>query len=379
LIKNIILNTLLVAFSIVITLLCIGIYIELFIPKHAYQSENNVDLRSKKEVLSELNSKGILAYPAIFPQLFVKNNGINGIFPLSGISNALSVHCNESGKWAIYTSDRYGFNNSDSIYNNSIDTVLIGDSFTQGACVQKNETIAAHMNERGHKTISLGMEDNDPVLEYATLLEYAPVIKPKNIVWLYYEGNDLRGIPSEMQVEILQKYFNDINFSQDLAQKQKNTDGMLKDFIEEYDDNKNKYSNAIVSVKKIITFYFLRQMISGAFPDDNKKVIYDKSFEIFKDIIIRANNFAKINNQNFYFVYLPQFARYDGNKIDLDYKTQITSFIHEQNITMIDFDDTLRNLEDPLSIFPYRKNGHYTSEGYKLVGNEITKAIRKSE
>ena len=379
LIKNIILNSLLVVSSIVIPLLGIGTYVELFIPKHAYQAENNVDLRTKREVLRDFELEGITAYPAIFPQLFVKNNGINGVFPLGGISNALSVHCNESGKWAIFTSDRYGFNNIDSLYNDSVDTVLIGDSFTQGACVQQNETIAAHMSRSGFKTISLGMEDNDPVLEFATLLEYVPVLKPKNIVWLYYEGNDLRGIPSEMQSEILQKYFNDVSFSQNLAQNQSNMDGRLKEFIKEYDDDENKYSNIITSVKKIITFYFLRQMIENAFPDDNKKVTYDKSFEIFKDILIRANNFTKVNNQNFYFVYLPQFARYDGNKIGLDYKAQIIDFINEQNITIIDFDITLGNLEDPLSIFPYRKNGHYTGNGYKLVSDDITKAICEYE
>lgn len=381
LIKNIILNTLLVLFSIVITLLSIGIYIELLIPKHAYQSENNVDMRSKREVLRDFESENITAYPAIFPQLFVKNSGLNGIFPLSGISNSLSVHCNESGKWAIFTSDRYGFNNIDSIYNNPIDTVLIGDSFAQGACVEQNETISAHMNKGGIKTISLGMEDNDPVIEFATLLEYTPFLKPKNIVWLYYEGNDLRGVPEEMQVEILQKYLNNVNFSQDLAQNQNNIDDMLKEFIEKYDDNKNKYSNIITSVKKIITFYFLRQMIENAFPspNKNKKIIYDESFKIFKDIITKANKFAKANNQNFYFVYLPQFARYNGNKIDLDYKAQVTSFIHDQNITMIDFDVTLRNLEDPLSIFPYRKNGHYTGNGYKLVSDIITKTIYESK
>ena len=63
------------------------------------------------------------------------------IFPLSGISNSKTIHCNESGFYSIYQSDRYGFNNPDEEWDNSeIEYLLIGDSFTN--CVisgSKNE------------------------------------------------------------------------------------------------------------------------------------------------------------------------------------------------------------------------------------------------
>ena len=35
------------------------------------------------------------------------------IFPLSGASNSMTVHCNENGYFSTYLSDRYGFNNPD--------------------------------------------------------------------------------------------------------------------------------------------------------------------------------------------------------------------------------------------------------------------------
>ena len=35
------------------------------------------------------------------------------LMPLSGVSNRKTILCNENGYYAIYQSDRYGFNNPD--------------------------------------------------------------------------------------------------------------------------------------------------------------------------------------------------------------------------------------------------------------------------
>ena len=52
------------------------------------------------------------------------------IFPLSGISSSETISCNENGYYSIYQSDRYGFNNPDSEWDNKeIEYLLVGDSF----------------------------------------------------------------------------------------------------------------------------------------------------------------------------------------------------------------------------------------------------------
>tara|TARA_Y100000591_G_scaffold326516_1_gene349350 strand:+ start:846 stop:1169 length:324 start_codon:yes stop_codon:yes gene_type:complete len=40
-------------------------------------------------------------------------NKKNKTIPLSGISNAETIYCNENGYYSIYKSDRFGFNNPD--------------------------------------------------------------------------------------------------------------------------------------------------------------------------------------------------------------------------------------------------------------------------
>ena len=83
---------------------------------------NSFDFRSQKEVVEDLkkenNNKNV--YQAILPNfLFKEPKFFTELLPLSGISNATTVLCNESGEYSIYQSDRYGFNNPDINYDNN--------------------------------------------------------------------------------------------------------------------------------------------------------------------------------------------------------------------------------------------------------------------
>ena len=96
------------------------------------------------------------------------------IFPLSGISNSVTINCNENGYYSIYQSDRYGFNNPDSEWD-SIENeyLIIGDSFAHGACVNRPNDIASNLRNLSDKSVlNLGFTGNGPLIEYATLREY---------------------------------------------------------------------------------------------------------------------------------------------------------------------------------------------------------------
>ena len=78
----------------------------------------------------------------IAPKNFFKDE--NNILPLSGVSNIKTITCNENGYYAIYDSDRYGFNNPDGEWDKkNIEYFLIGDSFTDGACVNEPNDIGS--------------------------------------------------------------------------------------------------------------------------------------------------------------------------------------------------------------------------------------------
>ena len=55
---------------------------------------------------------------------------------------------NENGYFSIHHTDRYGFNNPDFEWEkNEIEFLLVGDSFTQGACVNETDTISGNLRK----------------------------------------------------------------------------------------------------------------------------------------------------------------------------------------------------------------------------------------
>ena len=75
--------------------------------------------------------------------------------------------------------------------------------------------------------VDLGFGANGPLLEYATYVEYGRELKAKNVLWFYYEGNDLRNLRNEINSDILLNYINK-NFVQNLKNKQTKIDVYLQ-------------------------------------------------------------------------------------------------------------------------------------------------------
>ena len=53
-----------------------------------------------------------------------------------------------------------------------IEYLLIGDSYAQGACVNRPNDIASVLRNLTSKPAHLGQSGNGPLIEYATLREY---------------------------------------------------------------------------------------------------------------------------------------------------------------------------------------------------------------
>jgi hypothetical protein len=81
----------------------------------ARQHGIDFDARTKLQVIRDLRERGIDAYPIVPPCLFMASLAPHvseeRIYPLGGVSDKLTVNCNESGEWSVYHSDKHGFNN----------------------------------------------------------------------------------------------------------------------------------------------------------------------------------------------------------------------------------------------------------------------------
>jgi len=167
---------------------------------------SDFDYRNIYQIYEDYKKKSIDVVPNIAPATFLSTDGIteknffSPLIPLSGISQKRTILCNESGEYAFYNSDKYGFNNNNIVWNNSENWVLVGDSFTHGACVDPEDNIAGRLNDQlDNKVINLGYSGNGPLLNLASIVEYAKTIKPEKVFWFYCEGNDLTDLKEELK------------------------------------------------------------------------------------------------------------------------------------------------------------------------------------
>ena len=152
-IKKLLINLIISSLSLIFTLYLAELIIGLNITKKSnYQKIDNYDSRTGYEVFRDLNSSGIEAYPWIGPILITSQNDT---VPLGGISDTTVIMCNELGYWSIYESDKYGFNNKNESYDKKIDLLLLGDSMTEGACVNYEDNFSANFIKKNINTITL--------------------------------------------------------------------------------------------------------------------------------------------------------------------------------------------------------------------------------
>ena len=82
-----------------------------------------------------------------------------------------------------------------------IDFLILGDSFAHGDCVFEENNFAGNLRKISKKnTINLGYGGNGPIRSLAALQEYVDLINVKNILWMYYEGNDAQNYIYEKKI-----------------------------------------------------------------------------------------------------------------------------------------------------------------------------------
>ena len=343
-------------------------------------SNRNFETRSKYQFFKDLSADNKNFTVTVAPTIF--NDPNKNIHFLSGTSNYKTIDCNENGYFSIYLSDRFGFNNpNDQWESDNIKYTILGDSFAHGACVNRPNDIASQLRILSNENVlNLGYKSNGPLSMLATLKEYMPK-NTKNILWLYFEGNDLNDLMSELNNEILLKYFSDTNFSQNLKKKQKIIDLLNKEIIFNSIDHEDKIiDQATRNAKlknKLLKFIrlnetkkiFTLQTIKGK----NKEL----PFREFKNIIKNAKIYAENNNSILHFVYLPQFERYNNAALNSNYN-QIKLIVKELNINFIDIHKgVFSKQKNPLELFPFKMWGHYNENGYKKVSNYIYENLKQ--
>lgn len=339
------------------------------------------DPRTLVELISTERLKNKRVFPAASPAYFLNANGSSVIvdsqpvLPLGITALADNYYCNESGKFANFVTDQYGFRNEKSVWSNNVDIVAIGDSFTMGSCLDDDLSIVGQLRASGKKVLNLGMGSNGPLLELASLKEFGLQAKPKIILWNFFV-NDLFDLHHEKNNPILIKYLNE-NFSQNLKKNFAKINPAVDVVVEEYWKKiealaKNRPDHSLSetflfpNIQKV--YRYLRNQSLA--PSLDKK----ENIELLLEVLKRAAAESKKMNALLIFVYLPDCN--DNSYGQQSWKPELLAAIQAFGIKTIDLSEAIHKMKTSGKAAYYACPGsHFNSAGAKAASEEILQML----
>jgi lysophospholipase L1-like esterase len=335
-----------------------------------------------------LQSSGIEVYPILVPSMFilrgaaqwmegVTSNGVltprGRVFPLAGLPLKLNVSGKEGDAWPFFTTDEFGFNNPIGQHvPDTIDVALVGDSMVHGTTVEPSENLAGWLRRSGYKVLNLGQGGSGPLIELGILGEYALPLRPKRVVWLFYEGNDFLNLTSELGVDLLVRYLDEPAHQRLRERQDEITPSLLAAYRELNDRFKANHSVLVSTTRMRKIRGLLRSRLTT--PVEVPRV-RDDQVAMLARILKIARERTEAIGVAFHVVYLPDVYRFFNEKnahVQPANAQTVRSVLMGLKIEVLDFNDCLATVQDPQSLFPGRQAGtHYNAKGYQLMAECI--------
>ena len=367
-----------------------------------YSKNNFFERRTRIENFlqekDEFNLKPTFRYSGYFFNLFDQNNMIKNfiqkkqkLVPFRGPFNSNVLGSNEDGVREIMFNDKFGFKNKNTVYQDKIDLMIIGDSFTEGVPFGNDIHVANLINNKSNfNALNYGVSGTGPLMSLAIVKEYGKHFYPKDVFYLFYEGNDLTDMMHEKE-SFLINYLENDNFNQNLIENSHHLD----DFFQEYEKifyqiinyrEKNLPNNNIEvkknskkfkeKIKDFLEINNLKELLLVGSVFNRTEIDYD----MFRNILDKMQTETKSWGGNLNFVYLPSWIRYN-NKISLanfKHQKKVEKIVLDLNINYIDIVEKFKNNKmNSVNSFHLGIYGHYKKKGYELVANEILNQIKK--
>lgn len=352
----------------------------------AWADKLGTTLRAGPSVVSEthrMRQRGIEAYPFLQSDIFTypPARGLgtaagNTVAPLSGIASELTVLCNESGTTIGYRADSLGFRNSNSRWRPAPRAALIGDSFTHGFCRPENETIDARLTSFGIQSVNAGMTGAGPLTELGILREYLAPLRPLVVYWLFYEGNDLLDLDSELNAVVFR--YLETDFTQELRNRRHD----INDAMKRWADSALAAFRPPGFAAKAAGFITLRKLrtATGLYrgPAQPERRDETESLDLLEQVLRRARDETRSWNGDLRLVYLPERRRFNestrpvrGENHDPVAVHRAVSGITERlGIPMVDASKAFAATRDPRALWNNRRY-HYNAGGYRVVADAI--------
>ncbi len=361
-------------------------------PRRPLKLPPSYDRRTPSEVLLDLYQAGERHVPTYHPSGFLHAPPIGGqpTIPFGSISLAPTLFCNsnQTGEYVRYTSDEHGFRNPPGTWAHPhYDIALVGDSFTMGACEPEGGTLGDWLRTVHPATVNLGSSGSGPLIELAALREYLPDLRPRLVVWFFYEGNDLRDLERERRVPLLMQYL-EPGFSQGLRARQAEIDRFFNDLTDIHVAkqaagegaparwSQGRQADRQASFSAALRLDCLQRHISHALRRPPPPWAgLEPDFEFLGRVLGEARATVESWGGELLFVYLPSYPTL-SRRISHPYRERVLAVAAAQDLATIDVARHLLESPDPIRWFPLRRDNHFNSEGYREIADLVLATAR---
>jgi hypothetical protein len=296
----------------------------------------------------------------------------------------LAVGGNEGGFYSTFVTDEAGFNNPKGTWplGQGPHVFVVGDSFTYGDCVRQGQDVASRLRGPLEQVVNLGARGNGPLQQLASIREYVPAAQVEHVVWMFYERNDLIDLRDAKPDAILMRYL-DPAFSQNLWARQQEVNEAVRGYIEErIQKERQEQPRLFPGLRAKIKEIAPRRADANAHGEGaESRSPKDEApdFVLLKEVLSLAKSEVEVKGGKMLFVYLPSYRRFTGEPLNpwADHKDKVMETVRSLGIPAIDVEPEFRKTADPLSLFPFRLNGHYNEAGYALVARVVADRLRR--
>lgn len=292
--------------------------------------------------------------------------------PLGGVPYSQTVLCDEGYGVVTYLSDRYGFRNDDSVWDEPVDWLLIGDSFVHGFCVHNGSTISDYVSkgDKGRSVINVGMGGNDAIHHAIMANTFIPAVKPSKVAIIFYPNDFVKNRFLAYEELYLKSDFQNpyLNLNSFNHASKKFYDGYLL-------HKKQKKKSVVVRMISRISFLASLPRI---------KKLYDNASPNYSGALLaleRSYDLCSVNNCEIIAVYLPNSdywqPYYDERKTAQmrNWLKSITTRLNSNdggvNVTFVDLSDDFK--QNGRRMYG-KKGGHLSLEGNQMVALKLIEA-----
>jgi hypothetical protein len=318
------------------------------------------------------------------------------VFPLGGVPLVrTAVWVDRSIDPDIFVADRYGFRNPDNVWDmDNIRLAAVGDSFTFGAESSTENSFVGRLRAHEPATINMGRGGNGPLAELATIREYLRAKKPQTVLWFYYQNDLQQDLFWELNTPVISEYL-DPEFSQDLVSRSGAVGSALR---QEYERKVGQPETAIALPDESLDRGWLQSLrfFTGANPLNRidgltlrrtRTVLGlvrgggdwpDPPQAEMTEILDEAAAVTAEWGGRLLFVYLPgwrEVINHDTSKEG--FRTAALGAARDAQIPILDLFDVFVEHQDPKSLWPDRRPGHYGQDGNALVAVEVERWLRE--